>query len=80
MASIVAQVTTGGRIVIPAEIRRKMDIQCGDQVLLSYHDGELHIASRKQRLQQAKAIVQAFVQEGSLADQLIAERRAESDD
>jgi len=80
MSSITAQVTARGRIVIPAEIRRKMDIHCGDQVILSYHDGELHIATRKQRLQQAKAIVKAYAGEISLAEQLAAERRAEAND
>jgi AbrB family looped-hinge helix DNA binding protein len=78
MTSIIAHVSAGGRIVIPAEIRRKMDIQSGDQVLLSYHDGELHIASRKQQLQQAKKIVLEFASEVSLAEQLLAERKAES--
>ncbi|MFZ2171109.1 MAG: AbrB/MazE/SpoVT family DNA-binding domain-containing protein [Methylococcaceae bacterium] len=80
MSSIIAQVSAGGRIVIPAEIRRKMDIHSGDQVILSYQDGELHITTRKQRMQQAKAIVKACAGNSSLAEQLIAERRAEADD
>ncbi|MGZ8163710.1 MAG: AbrB/MazE/SpoVT family DNA-binding domain-containing protein [Methylobacter sp.] len=80
MSSMIAQVSAGGRIVIPAEIRRKMDIHSGDQVILSYHDGELHIATRKQRLQQAKAIVKASASEVSLAEQLVEERRAEAND
>lgn len=80
MSSIIAQVSAGGRIVIPAEIRRKMDIHSGDQVILSYQDGELHITTRKQRMQQAKAIVKAFADNGSLAEQLLEERRAEAND
>jgi AbrB family looped-hinge helix DNA binding protein len=80
MSSLITQVSAGGRIVIPAEIRRKMDIHSGDQVVLTYHDGELHIATRKQRLQQAKDIVKACVSDISLADQLVEERRAEAND
>lgn len=80
MSSLITQVSAGGRIVIPAEIRRKMDIHSGDQVVLTYHDGELHIATRKQRLQQAKDIVKACVSDISLADQLVAQRRAEAND
>lgn len=80
MSALIAQVSAGGRIVIPAEIRRLMDIHSGDEVIMSYHDGELHIATRKQRLQQAKAIVKACVGAASLAGQLVAERRAEADD
>ncbi len=80
MSFIVAQVSAGGRIVIPADIRRKMDIRSGDQVILSYQDGELHITTRKQRMQQAKAIVKSFAGNSSLAEQLLAERRAEAND
>jgi AbrB family looped-hinge helix DNA binding protein len=80
MSALIGQVSAGGRIVIPAEIRRLMDIRSGDEVIMSYHDGELHIATRKQRLQQAKAIVKACVGAASLAEQLLAERRAEADD
>lgn len=80
MSSLTAQVSAGGRIVIPAEIRRKMGIHSGDQVILSYHDGELHISTRKQRLKQAKDIVMACADNISLAEQLIEERRAEAND
>jgi AbrB family looped-hinge helix DNA binding protein len=80
MSSSVTQVSAGGRIVIPAEIRREMGINSGDEVILSYHDGELHVATRKQRLQQAKAIVRAGAGNVSLAEELLEERRAESSD
>ena len=80
MSSIVTQVSAGGRIVIPADIRRKMNIHSGDQVILSYQDGELHITTRKQRMQQAKAIVKSFAGSRSLAEQLLEERRAEAND
>jgi AbrB family looped-hinge helix DNA binding protein len=80
MSSLVTQVSAGGRIVIPAEIRREMGINSGDEVILSYYDGELHIATRKQRLQQAKAIVKSAADNVSLAEQLLEERRAEADD
>jgi AbrB family looped-hinge helix DNA binding protein len=80
MSSMIAQVSAGGRIVIPAEIRRKMNIHSGDQVILSYRDGELHITTRKQRMQQAKAIVKAFAGNSSLAEQLLEERKTEAND
>jgi AbrB family looped-hinge helix DNA binding protein len=52
MSPIAVQVSKGGRIVIPAEIRQKMAISAGDKVLLSGFDDihELRIATRKQRL------------------------------
>ena len=78
--SSTTQVSPGGRIVIPVEIRRKMGIDTGDQVILSYRDGELHISTRKQRLQQAKALVKASSVADSLAEQLVQERKAEAND
>lgn len=80
MSSMIAQVSAGGRIVIPAEIRRKMGIHSGDQVILTFHDGELHVATRKQRLQQAKEIVKTGAGKISLAEKLIEERRSEAND
>jgi AbrB family looped-hinge helix DNA binding protein len=80
MSSILSQVSAGGRIVIPADIRRKMGIHSGDQVILSYHDGELHIATKKQRLQQAKTIVTTYTANHSLAEELLEERRKEAND
>ena len=52
MSPIAVQVSKGGRIVIPAEIRQKMAISAGDKVLLSGFDDihELRSATRKQRL------------------------------
>jgi AbrB family looped-hinge helix DNA binding protein len=76
MSSIVAQVSAGGRIVIPAEIRRKMDIHSGDQVILSYQDGELHITTRKQRMQQAKAIVKVVMENLELQIEPLDEKQA----
>jgi len=51
MSPIVVQVSQGGRIVIPAEIRQKMGINISDQVLLSWSDEvhELRNATGKQQ-------------------------------
>jgi AbrB family looped-hinge helix DNA binding protein len=76
MSSIVAQVSAGGRIVIPAEIRRKMDIHSGDQVILSYQDDKLHITTRKQRMQQAKAIVKVVMENLELQIEPLDEKQA----
>lgn len=78
MSSIAIQVSQGGRIVIPADIRQKMGIGIGDEVLLTWRESsnELSIATRKQRLQRARQLVQQHVKaKHSITDELIQERR-----
>lgn len=78
MSSIAIQVSQGGRIVIPADIRQKMGISIGDQVLLTWQEGsqELRIATRKQRLQHARQLIQQHIKtQDSVVDELIRERR-----
>lgn len=78
MSPISVQVSQGGRIVIPAEIRQKMGVSIGDQVLLSWSDEthELRIATRTQRLQHARDLVKHYANTtDSVVDALIRERR-----
>ena len=78
MSQISVQVSQGGRIVIPAEIRLKMGVNIGDKVLLSWSDEvhELRIATRKQRLQNAVGLVKRYATStDSVVDSLIRERR-----
>ncbi|MEQ1668080.1 MAG: AbrB/MazE/SpoVT family DNA-binding domain-containing protein [Sulfuriferula sp.] len=78
MPQIAVQVSQGGRIVIPAEMRLKMGVNIGDKVLLSWSDDdhELRIATRKQRLKNAVDLVKPYVPASeSVVDALIRERR-----
>ncbi len=80
MTSISTHVSSGGRVVIPAEIRKALGLKDGDEVLVSLDDaaGEVRIATRRRRLKKAQALVKARLGPGrSLADELIADRRAE---
>ena len=75
MASFRAKVTEGGRVVIPAEIRRQLGIQPGSDVVLTMADGELRIRSLRQAIERAQALVRDHVApDRSLANELIAER------
>lgn len=85
MTSVVASVSQGGRIVIPADIRHEMGIEAGDQVLLDWSGEtcELRIFTRKQRLQHARDLVKKYThgqQQESVVDELIEERRQASID
>lgn len=76
MSFISVQVSQGGRVVIPAEMRQKMGIRIGDQVLLSWSEEtqELRISTRSQRLQQARALVKRYAT-AEVVEGFIAERR-----
>jgi AbrB family looped-hinge helix DNA binding protein len=76
MATHRAKVTEGGRVVIPAEIRRQLGLQPGAEVVLDVADGELRIRSVQQAIEGAQSIVRRYVrQDTKLADELITERR-----
>lgn len=74
-----ATVGPDGRIVIPVQYRRALQIEPGDEVRLKIENGELRVIGKKAAIEQAQALVRKFVPEGvSLSDELITERRAEA--
>jgi AbrB family looped-hinge helix DNA binding protein len=67
-----------GRVVIPSEIRRKLGIAPGDVLVAVVEDQRLVLEKREAVLGRLRQRF-AHIPEGvSLADELIAERRAES--
>jgi AbrB family looped-hinge helix DNA binding protein len=65
-----------GRLVIPAALREAMGLADGDVLDMRVVDGELPIATMRERLRQAQERVRKYVPAGvSLADELSAERR-----
>lgn len=77
-ASNVVAVGPQGRLVIPSEIRRQLGIAPGDTLVAIVEDQRLVLEKRDavlQRLRRRFAHIPAGV---SLADEVIAERRAES--
>lgn len=73
------KLSEGGRVVIPAEVRRALQVQEGDSLLLDVKDGEIRLYSRREQLRRAQALFRQYIPEGvSLVDELIAERRAEA--
>lgn len=81
MALTRTKLTEGGRIVIPAEYRQALGVQIGDEVILLLEDGEVRIFTPEQAIKHAQEIVRRFIPEGRLlSDELIAERRMESEE
>lgn len=68
-----------GRLVIPAEYRKKLRLEPGADLLLRVEGDELRLMTTAAAIKQAQSLVRSYVPEGvSLVDELIAERRDEA--
>ena len=79
MNTVSAKIADGGRVVIPAEHRRALGLEVGDEVIIRVEDGELRILTRAEAIRRAKSLVRRKVKKGrSLVDELTGERRTEA--
>jgi AbrB family looped-hinge helix DNA binding protein len=75
MSAARSKVTEGGRVVIPAALRRQLGLEPGTEVVLDIADGALRVRSVRHALESARSVVREHVPSGvSLADELIRER------
>jgi AbrB family looped-hinge helix DNA binding protein len=66
-------------LVIPADFRRELGIEAGDEVILRLDEEGLHLSTPAQTLARAQAFVRSLGVEGrDLAAELVAERRREA--
>ena len=74
-----AKIIAGGKISLPAELRRALGLKDGDTILLD-HDGTSFTGmSYDQRVKRLQARFRQYVPAGtSVVDDFIAERRAEA--
>ncbi len=76
------KMSEGGRVVVPAEIRKALGVAEGETLLGEMRDGEFVLTTRRAQLEQARRLFQKYCppQPGrSLVDEFIAERRAEAE-
>jgi AbrB family looped-hinge helix DNA binding protein len=79
MATIKTHLGKNGRVVIPAQFRKTLGILEGDTLMMTLDDGMIRILTPQKAIQRVQEMVRRYVPEGvSLADELIAERRAEA--
>ena len=66
-----------GRLVLPAELRRALDLSTGDELVARLDGDGVHIVSRRQL---ARRVRGSLARTGrDLVDELLAERRAEAE-
>ena len=75
-----AKLIKGGKVVIPADLRREFGFAEGDTLVFERGDGGLVLKSYAQVVREVQAEFRALRGEGagSVVDDLIAERRAEA--
>lgn len=74
------KLVSGGRLQLPAEMRKALSLGDGDTVLLEVVDGEIHVRPLRDAVSRVQARLREYIPaDVSLSDELIADRRAESD-
>jgi bifunctional DNA-binding transcriptional regulator/antitoxin component of YhaV-PrlF toxin-antitoxin module len=79
MNKVLTKLGEGGRLVIPAEYRKALGVEVGDEVVLMLEEGSLRILTPQEGVRRAQELVRSYIPNGQrLADELIADRRKES--
>lgn len=79
-ASTRIRVDRAGRILIPAELRRKLGIEPGAELIARLENHELRLYTLDEAIRHAQEIVRRYVPPGVLlSEELIADRRAEAE-
>lgn len=74
------RIAPDGKIVVPAPFREALGIKNGDTLFASLEDGEIRLLTIPAAVRRAQALVRKYVPQGvSLVDELLAERRRETE-
>lgn len=72
-------VLPNGRLVLPVVLRKSLGVEKGGQVMAEVVNGEVRLTTPDVSLDRARALFRKYVPAGtSIADEVIADRRAES--
>lgn len=80
-SDVIGRIVVGknGKLTLPREMLEAIGAKDGDALLVRARNKEIRLITPDEATNRARALVRPFVQEGvSLADELIAERRAEA--
>ena len=75
-----AKLNANGRIVVPAAVRRALDLRPGDELIMRVENGELRLSTRRQALARARRMIRRYVpSDEDLTQSLIDDRRREAE-
>jgi AbrB family looped-hinge helix DNA binding protein len=67
-----------GRLVLPAQLRRRLDLHPGDRLIATIDEGGFHVVLAREQARRLYGFYQDLAPGRSLSDELIAERREEA--
>ncbi len=84
MARILAKLGEGGRLVIPAEYRKAMGVDTGDELVLVLEEKTMRVLTPQEGIRRAQDLLRSYLPEDEggrprLSDELIADRRRDSE-
>jgi AbrB family looped-hinge helix DNA binding protein len=81
MSTVRSRIDKAGRVLIPAKLRKELDVGPGDPVVLETRGDELYLRPYKTAIREAQAIIRKYIpdRDRSLVDELIEERRREAE-
>ena len=80
MAAAKGKIVEGGRVILPAAFRKSLGLAKGDTVLMELHGEEVRLRPARSALRRLQEKLRDFAPEsGSVADELIADRRLEAE-
>lgn len=75
-----AKVVTGGKLVLPAALRRDLGIRDGDTVVIERDGDGLRVSSRDAVLREIQTAMRATAENGASVDDFLAWRRRDNGD
>jgi AbrB family looped-hinge helix DNA binding protein len=80
MKDVSVKLGEGGRVVIPAEFRKALGIDVGDELILHLENGTIALFTRKQAILYVQEQIAKYSVTGrQLSDEIISERRKEAE-
>jgi AbrB family looped-hinge helix DNA binding protein len=79
ITGIMTKIAESGRVVIPADYRKRLGINVGDEVVMFLEGDEIRVISRQIALQRAQQLVRRYTGSRRLSEELIQERREEAE-
>lgn len=80
MSELTVSVAENGRVVLPATLRRRLNVLRGGTIVIREEDGRLLLESVDDAIGRAQALVRKFAPEVTgVVDEFLGERRAEAE-